>query len=83
MKDIIHEDFYHVYNSDSASAASWMEAIVEVIKGDVEFITAVPATETNITMVHDKVHIDTVRYEGLYSIAALAKETNNAKSFCL
>ena len=72
MKVVFHEEFYQVYTSDPASAAGRMEAIVEVIKDDVEFITAVPATEADITMVHDKVHIDSVRHEGLFSIAALA-----------
>lgn len=72
MKVVFHKDFYQVYTSDPASAGGRMEAIVEVIKDDVEFITAVPATEADITMVHEKVHIDAVRHEGLYSIAALA-----------
>ena len=72
MKVVFHEAFYQVYTSDPASAAGRMEAIVEVIKDDVEFIPAVPAAEEDITMVHDNVHIDAVRHEGLYSIAALA-----------
>ena len=72
MKVVFHEEFYQVYASDPASAAGRMEAIVEVIKDDVVFITAVPATEADIAMVHDKVQIDAVRHEGLFSIAALA-----------
>jgi acetoin utilization deacetylase AcuC-like enzyme len=72
MKVVFHEEFYQVYTADPASAPGRMEAIVEVIKHDVEFVTAVPATEADITMVHDDLHIDAVRHEGLYSIAALA-----------
>ncbi|UCE52279.1 MAG: histone deacetylase family protein [Desulfobacterales bacterium] len=72
MKVVFHEDFYQIYTSDPASASGRMEAVVEVIKHDVDFITAVPATEADIGMVHDKVHIETVRHEGLYPIAALA-----------
>ncbi|UCE51996.1 MAG: histone deacetylase family protein, partial [Desulfobacterales bacterium] len=72
MKVVFHEEFYQVYTADPASAPGRMEAIVEVIKHDVEFVTAVPATEADITMVHDDVHVDAVRHEGLYPIAALA-----------
>ncbi len=72
MKVIFHDDFYQVYTSDPASAAGRMETIVEVIRSDVEFIEALPASEADIKMVHDGDHIDDVRRQGLYPISALA-----------
>jgi acetoin utilization deacetylase AcuC-like enzyme len=49
-----------------------MEAILDVIKDRVEFVTAVPADEEDIAAVHTKYHIDNVRRMGIYDIAALA-----------
>ena len=72
MKVVFHDDFYQVYTSDPASSSGRMEAIVEEIQNDVEFIMAVPASEADIALVHDKAHIDSVRREGLFSISALA-----------
>ena len=72
MKVIFHEDFYQVYTSDPAAAAGRMEAIVEVIEPAVEFVTAGPAKEAEITLAHTKDHINFVRQSGLYDISALA-----------
>jgi acetoin utilization deacetylase AcuC-like enzyme len=72
MKVVFHNDFYQVYTPDPASAPGRMEAIVEEIENDVEFIMAVPASEADIALVHDNAHIDSVRREGLFSISALA-----------
>ena len=72
MKVVFHDDFYQVYTSDPASAPGRMEAIVEEIEHDVEFMMAVAASEDDIARVHDKTHIDSVRQEGLFSISALA-----------
>jgi len=46
-----------------------MEAILDVIKDRVEFVTAVPADEEDIAAVHTKYHIDNVRRMGIYDIA--------------
>ncbi|CAN2049191.1 Histone deacetylase family protein [Candidatus Magnetomoraceae bacterium gMMP-13] len=72
MKVIFHKDFYQVYTSDPASDKGRMEAIIEVIESEVDFVTAEPASEEDIALVHTKRHIESVRQNGLYSISALA-----------
>lgn len=72
MKVIFHEDFYQVYTSDPAAEQGRMEAIVEVIESEVEFVAAEPASEEDIAAVHMKEHINRVRQKGIYPIAALA-----------
>ena len=72
MKVVFHEDFYQVYTSDPASAPGRMEAIVEEIEHEVEFVRAVPAGEDDIARAHDEAYIDSVRRAGLFSISALA-----------
>ena len=72
MKVIFHEDFYQDYTSDPASAPGRMESIVGTIQTEVEFVTAEPASETDITAVHTSAHVDHVRGIGLYGIASLA-----------
>ena len=49
-----------------------MEAIVDVIGSDVDFVTAEPASENQIAAAHTQEHIDDVKQSGLYTIAALA-----------
>jgi acetoin utilization deacetylase AcuC-like enzyme len=72
MKVIFHEAFYQVYTFESAAAEGRMEAIVDVIHADVDFVTAEPASETQIAAAHANTHVDYVRESGPYSIAALA-----------
>ena len=72
MKAIFHEDFYEVYTSDPAAAAGRMEAVMDVIESRADFIKAEAASEADIAAVHTKGHIDHVKGQGLYSIAALA-----------
>ncbi|HRR41686.1 MAG TPA: histone deacetylase family protein [Syntrophales bacterium] len=72
MKVVFHDDFKRSYTLDPAAAAGRMEAILDVIKDRVEFVTAVPADEEDIAAVHTKYHIDNVRRMGIYDIAALA-----------
>ena len=72
MKVVFHKDFYQVYESDPAAAEGRMEAIVEVIGSDVEFITPEPASEAQIAAAHTDTHVDYVREKDPYSIAALA-----------
>jgi len=72
MKVIFHKDFYQVYTSDPASAAGRMEAVVEVIKPNVEFVDAQPASEEDIAAIHTAAHIAQVKGRGLYHSAALA-----------
>jgi acetoin utilization deacetylase AcuC-like enzyme len=72
MKVVFHDDFYQDYTSDPASAKGRMEAIVEVIRPDVEFVSAKPASEAQVAAVHTESHVNHVRHSGLYPIAALA-----------
>jgi len=72
MKVIFHKDFYEPYTSDPAAAAGRMEAVIEVIESEVEFVAAEPALEEDIAAVHSLDHIEFVRSRGLYSISALA-----------
>jgi acetoin utilization deacetylase AcuC-like enzyme len=72
MKVVFHDHFYQHYTSDPASAKGRMEAIVEVIKPDVEFVGAKPASEAQIAAAHTESHVEYVRHTGLYPIATLA-----------
>jgi acetoin utilization deacetylase AcuC-like enzyme len=72
MKVVFHDDFYQDYASDPASAEGRMEAIVEVISPDVEFVNAKPASEAQIAAAHKESYVEYVRNSGLYPIAALA-----------
>ena len=72
MKVIFHEDFYQVYTHDPAAEQGRMEAIVNTIQSRVEFVTAVPATQDQISAIHTQHHIVHVRNKGPYSMAALA-----------
>lgn len=72
MKVIYSHSFYPVYTSDPAAAAGRIEAVMNALPGDVELIEAEPATERQIGHAHTADHIDSVKREGLYDIAALA-----------
>ncbi len=72
MKTVFHEDFYQVYSSDPASAPGRMEAVVEVIRPKAEFVTASPASEEDIARVHEALHIERVKRQGVFEIASLA-----------
>ena len=72
MKVVFHDDFYQVYTTDPAAQAGRMEAIVEVIGSDVEFIPPEPASEAQIAAAHTASHVDYVQNYDPYSIAALA-----------
>ena len=72
MKVIFHPDFYEVYTSDPAAAAGRLEAVVDVIEPAVQFVSAEPASESEIAAVHTDAQITRVRQSGLYAISALA-----------
>ena len=72
MKVLFHPDFYEVYTSDPAAAEGRMEAIVEAIQKSVEFVVPSPATEAEIALSHSTQHIQTVKKQWLFPIAALA-----------
>lgn len=72
MKVVYHKDFNLSYCSDPAAAFGRIEAVHGVIKERVTFVNAVPATAEDIDAVHTPSHIEMVRREGIYDIAALA-----------
>lgn len=72
MKVIFSHSFYPVYTADPAAAAGRIEAVMNALPPDVELVEAEPATESQIALAHTAGHIDDVRREGLYEIAALA-----------
>ena len=72
MKVIYSHSFYPVYTSDPAAAAGRIEAVMNALPGDTELVEAEPATEMQIGLAHTMEHIESVRQEGLYDIAALA-----------
>jgi len=72
MKVVFHDDFYQIYTADPASDAGRMEAVIDVIQSEVEFINAQPASPADIEAVHSSDHIEYVKRQGLYPIASLA-----------
>jgi acetoin utilization deacetylase AcuC-like enzyme len=72
MKVVFHEDFYKVYTSDPAAEDGRIEAVMEVISGKVDLITALKAQIEDIEAVHTKAHIDRIKNMGLHEIASLA-----------
>jgi acetoin utilization deacetylase AcuC-like enzyme len=73
MKVIFHPGFYEVYTSDPAAASGRMEAIVEVLEKDFEFIEPEPATDRDLARVHGKQHIQSVKGDPIvYEIGLLA-----------
>lgn len=72
MKVVFHPDFQTVYTSDPAAAEGRIEAVVDAIRDQAEFVAAVPASEDDIRAVHTAMHVMRVREKGLYEISALA-----------
>lgn len=72
MQVVYHEDFLQVYAADPASAPGRIEAVLREIRDFVTFVEAVPAADEDIGHVHTKAHVNSVRREGIYDIAALA-----------
>lgn len=72
MKVIYSHSFYPVYTSDPAAEAGRIEAVMNALPAETELVEAEPATEAQIELAHTMDHIEYVRQEGLYDIAALA-----------
>jgi len=72
MKVVFHENFYQHYTSDPAAAEGRIEAIMEVIRDRVDFVTAQEASQSDIALVHTPEHIERIKRQGLYPIASLA-----------
>jgi len=72
MKIIYSHSFCPVYTTDPAAAAGRIEAVMNALPAGTERIDAEPATEAQIALAHTMEHIESVRREGLYDIAALS-----------
>jgi len=73
MKVVFHEDFHQVYTNDPAAAEGRIQAVVDVLaKTTVEWVQARPALEADLLAVHSLEHVQDVRSDGVYDIAALA-----------
>jgi acetoin utilization deacetylase AcuC-like enzyme len=72
MKVVYSEEYKEVYSCDPASNPGRIEAIEFALAGKVDYIEPQPASEVDIALVHTPRHIEEVRREGVYDIAALA-----------
>ena len=72
MQVVYHEGFIPSYTYDPAAETGRIEAIVDAISTEHEFIDAEPASESIIAAAHTSAHIEDVKREGLFEIAALA-----------
>jgi len=73
MRVVFHERFYEVYVSDPAAAAGRMEAIVDALGNDFEWVQPSQAPEEDLARVHSPEHIE--RFKGsrdLYELGSLA-----------
>lgn len=72
MKVVYSEEYNQVYSYDPASNPGRIESIAFALKGKVDYMEPLPASEEDIAAVHTPRHIAEVRREGVYDIAALA-----------
>lgn len=72
MKVVFHPDFYKVYVSDPAAEPGRMEAVVKELQGMVRFVEPHEASLEEILLAHSLDHVNEVKKEELYDIAALA-----------
>ena len=73
MKIIFHERFHEVYTHDPASSEGRMWAITNALMGIYGFLEPLPASETDLKLVHSPPHIGSVAHQSrLFEIARLA-----------
>jgi acetoin utilization deacetylase AcuC-like enzyme len=73
MKIIFHERFYEVYTADPAAAAGRVEAIVEALGNDFEFVKPPAASEEDLALVHMPDQVQRVkRSKHIYEIGMLS-----------
>jgi acetoin utilization deacetylase AcuC-like enzyme len=73
MKVIFHKRFYEVYAHDPAALPGRMEAIVNVLEGEFEFVEPEPAFERDLERVHGREHVQSIKGDShLYEVASLA-----------
>jgi len=73
MKVVFHQRFYEEYASDPAAAEGRMEAIIEVLGRDFEFLSPSPASEKDLALVHTLDQIERIkRSRHTYEVALFA-----------
>lgn len=72
MRVFTHENFLECYTWDPAAAPGRIEAILDEIRHEHTLEDAQPAEAGDIGAIHTSGHIQDIRNEGLYDIAALA-----------
>jgi acetoin utilization deacetylase AcuC-like enzyme len=73
MKIVFHERFYEEYASDPAAAEGRMEAIIQALGGDFEFLAPSPASDKDLALVHTPDQIERIqRSRRTYEVALLS-----------
>ena len=73
MKVIFHKRFYEVYAHDPAALPGRMEAIVNALEGEFEFVEPELASDRDIERVHGREHVRSIKDDALlYEVASLA-----------
>lgn len=72
MKIVYHNAFKHSYCGDPAAAEGRIDAVLEAIENQADFIEAIPADRQDIATCHTETHIACVAERGLYEISSLA-----------
>jgi len=73
MKIFFHKRFYETYTHDPAALPGRMEAIVNTLQSEFEFVEPEPASDRDIERVHGREHLRSVKGDDLvYEIGCLA-----------
>jgi len=72
MKVVFDDLFYFVYSSDPASSQGRMESVIAALPTDTDYIGTDSASEEQLGLAHTPDHINDVKSEGVFDIAALA-----------
>ncbi|RLF07961.1 MAG: histone deacetylase family protein [Thermoprotei archaeon] len=73
VKVVFDERFYSVYSSDPAAAPGRLECIVNELRGEFEFTSCSPASESDVLLAHSSGHLEKVKsLADVYPIALLA-----------
>lgn len=72
MKIVYDPRFELEYSDEPAAESGRMQVIYEALKDLYEFVKPEPASEDDLSLVHTKAHIESIKGSGLYDIARLA-----------
>jgi len=72
MKVLFDEYFYTVYTRDPAAEPGRMESVIRALPEYAEVVRPDYASEKQILLAHTRHHVDDVKRQGLYDVAALA-----------